>query len=251
MMKKIMMLMLASIFLVTLMPINVSAEVYMWNSVIINQNDDIVRYHAYYQFEDTSERSIGRNKDIPVTFTYVVEAIPYNLSGYGGEVDWCNLTINSFHNIYDKEGFLINTSTETQNVYFGTGNLSTDSITINVRDADDIIADMDCHYTNSSTLYVEHALIGRFDTFIPSFQCTGCEKYTLEELSDEIERSKEITENELRIYEITQVLMELNYKLWTIISWIVKLFFLLVALWLVFASIYWLYKYFDEIARAI
>lgn len=250
MMKKIMILMTGILLLASMVNL-ASAEVYMWNSVIINQDDDIVRYHAYYQFEDTSERSIGRNKDIPVTFTYVVEALPYNLTGYGGEVDWCNFTINSFHNIYDNEGFLINTSIENQNVYFGTGGLSTDSITVNVRDADDIIADMDCHYTNSSTLYVEHALIGRFDTYIPSFQCKGCEDYTLEELSGEIERSDEITENELGIYRVAQSIIDLNYKLWTIVSWIVKLLLLFVAIWLIFASIYWLYKYFEDVARAI
>jgi len=247
--KNILITIISIFFLLTIMANFVNAELYLWNNVIIDYDNNITRYHAYYQFEDTSERKIGRNKDIDVSFTYVVEALPYNVSG--GQVDWCNFTINAFHNEYNEEGYLLNTSTETQNVYFGTGGLSTDTITISVRDADDIIADMDCHYTNSSTLYQEHALIGKFDTFLPSFECKGCGDYTLEELSGEIERSDEITENEITIYSVFNIIVGLNYQLWTILSWIVKIFFLVFAVGLIFSSVYFLYKFFEDILRRI
>jgi len=246
---KLLTLMILAISLFVIILNFVSAEIYMWNSIIIDETDSITRYHAYYQMEDTSEGFRWRTKDIPVTFNYVVEALPYSL--IGGSIDWCNFTIIAFHNIYDKEGFQLNTSLETQNVYFGTGNLSTGEITINVKDADDITADMDCHYTNSTTLYQDHALIGRFDTIVPSFECKGCDDFTLEELSDEIERNEQTTQNELTIYNRIQTLVDMNFTLWLYASWLVKLFFLIFSVSLIFSSVYFLYKFFEDIARQI
>jgi len=245
-MKKIIMMMFA-FFLLASMNF-VSAEIYLWNDVLINQDENLTIYHAFYKADDTSDGFRWRNKKIPIEFFYNIQTLPFSVAG--GSVDWCNFSINHYANEYDSEGNYVNTTFNHQSIYFSNGTYS-GVVSIDVRDADEVTADVKCHYTNQSTLYQEHALIGRFDTIIPSYECRGCTEFTLEELSDEIGRADEITESELKIYDVVGTIVSLNYRLWLIASWIIKLFLLVFAVGLLFGGVYYLYKFLEDIAHRI
>lgn len=250
-------LLLTGIFILLVSPL-INSEIYLWENQIKDSSNDLVRDHLYYQFKDTSLKGIGYSRDTPVYLTYVIEALPYNLTGYGGEVDWCNLTIKHLKNTYGTnfvfgEGFvvgeLLNSTTEIQNIYFTTGGLNTSTIEINMRNDDTILADIDCHYTNSSTLYVENALIGRWTTYIPAFECAGCTQYSLEELSQQVENQQNITNNELEIYNKIQTAVNWNFQIWLILSWILKVVFVLVGVFLIFGAGYYFYKLLTNLGR--
>jgi hypothetical protein len=258
---KLLTLMFGMIFLLAIMPF-AFGEIYLWNSVGIDNSTSVVNYHAFYWFEDTSARGIGKQKDVPIVLIYVVEPLPYDLTNhsYWGEVDWCNFTIKHSHNIYGTtfiawQGFfggeLLNTTTEVQSFYFTNTSLSSDKITINMRDRDTLTATMTCHYTDSRSLYVENILFGRFTTFMPSFECDGCSKYSLEELSYQTEKQEEITTNELAIYTKIQTAIDWNFQIWLIVSWIIKIAFILIGVGLIFAGVYYFYIFLQNIGKQI
>lgn len=262
-MKKLIFITAIAIITLAFMINSASAEVYLWTDININNDLDTVSQHAYYQFDDTSSLGVGRHKDVPLIIYYVVEPLPYNLTavGYGGEIDWCNLSFTHTKNEYGTEfvafqgitaGELINTTVEYSSLYFsGTGNVSSGTVEFDLRDKDSLVANMKCHYTDDQYLYVENVLFGRFDTFLPAFECEGCTEYTLEELSNEIQRNEEITEEQTEIYEKTQEVISRNYELWVIASWLVKIAFLMIAVTLIFLGIYHLYKFFRGIESQI
>ena len=245
---KILTLMLGMILIFAIIPFT-SAELTLWNSVIKNTDKSVVKYHAFYTFEDTSATGVGKNKDIPITLYYVIEPLPYALTG--GSVDWCNVSTSHFKNIYDKEGFIENTTTETQSLYFLGGGLSTGELILNMRSKDSLIADVTCHYTDVNYLYEDNVLVGRFTTYMPSFECNGCTKYTLEELSQQIEQQESITENELAIYNKIQTFLGWNFQIWLILSWIIKIAFVLIAVSLMFIGVYYFYIFLRDIGRQI
>jgi hypothetical protein len=250
-------LVLTGLFLLFISPL-ITSEMYLWNSVIVDEPNSVVKHHAFYWFDDTSARGIGKQKDIPIILWYEVEPLPYDLAsrGYWGEVDWCNLTIKSYHNIYGTtfvafQGFsggdLLNTTTEVQTYYFTNTSLSYGQIVLNMRDKDSFVADMICHYTDNRSLYVENALIGRFTTYTPSFECEGCSKYSLEELSNQVEKQDEITANELEIYTAFQSMINWNFQIWLVMSYVVKIGFVFVAIGLIFATGYYFYMFLKKI----
>lgn len=241
------------IFLIGIMSTFVSSEIYLYNTVIKDTNESTVNYHAFYWFDDTSLRGIGKHKDIPITLVYHTEDLPYDLSvgGYSGTVDWCNFTVTHSHNIYSTailtEPEFVNTTIYTYNYYFDSGSNS-GQITINMRDKDSLVADMICHYTDSASVYVENALFGRFSTYMPSFECEGCDTYSFEELSNQQEQIDEMTQNELSIYEDIQTAVGWNFQIWLILSWVVKIGFILIAVILVFAVAYYFYSFLKNLA---
>jgi hypothetical protein len=243
-MKNLILFMILGIFLVS----GVSAEIFLWNEVTTTESQNITRLHAFYKLEDTSEGFKWRNRKVPVTFDYSTQNLPFALTY--GVVDWCNLSIIHYENDYDSEGNYLNTTTSIQSYYFSAG-INTGSVTIDMIDGDEVSADMVCHYTDTRSLYQDNILAGRFNTKVPSYECKGCEDFTLEELSDEIERSDEITESELKIYDVIGTIIDLNYRLWLIASWIIKLFMLVFAVGLLFGGVYYLYKFLEDIARKI
>jgi hypothetical protein len=93
--------------------------------------------------------------------------------------------------------------------------------------------------------------MGRVDTFFGSYACEDCEEYSLEELSNQIDRAEEITEDELEIYDIIQQIVSLNFRLWLIASWLTKIFFLLFTIGLIFAGVYYVYRFLNDIANKI
>jgi hypothetical protein len=236
----------------------ISGEEYLWNSVSLDYTDQTVNQHAFYWFEDTSASGIGNNKDIPITFYYTVQQLPYNLTN--GNVDWCNLTITHFRNIYGTqfvafEGFfggeLLNTTIEIQNVYFTTAPVTSGQITVNIRSRDTINADMKCHYENVSDLYEDNILVGMLTTYMPSFECMGCDKYDFEELSNQITSEEAITLNEVAIYERIQTAIDWNFQIWLILSWVIKIVFLLLAVGLIFSGVYFFYIFLKKISQEI
>lgn len=177
--------MLGIIFVLFLVPF-INAEISFWQNTIIDNSTSIVRYHAFYQMEDTSVTGVGKHKFVKVQINYQAN-VPYNLTQqnplYAGSVDYCNFTILNFQNIYDDDLNLVNTTTDTFNEYITTNVSNTTYIYL--YDKDSATIDMDCHFTDSSSLYVENFLAGRFTTFFPAFECNGCEQYTIEQLSNE------------------------------------------------------------------
>lgn len=255
-MKKIISMMLA-VFLLVLTFAN--AEINVWNSIAIDETEQTATFIGNYNLDDTSANSIGKSKAVQMALWYSVQQLPFNLSTYGGEVDWCNFTATHYRNIYDGEGNRINETAEQSNIYFGTGNLSYGTITFQMK-ADDFVAGrMKCHYTNVSALQtgtkgynsLDNAIIGRFDTLLPSFECDKCEGHSLEDLTNEFEQIDDRTASELEVYDWVQTLIEYNFALWLYLSWILKILFVLVAIGLVFAGVYWVYDFFKKLARNI
>jgi len=244
---------LAFAFLILASLTNVQAEIYMVTSTELDTTNSLVKSMGYYYFEDTSVTGIGRNKDIPITIFYQVEALPFDFSadGYPVQVDWCNFTTLHAINDYDSEGNIVNTITETYNLFFQNQPLNFSELTYKLRSRDTLVVRMKCHYTDVNYLYVENILVGSFNVLLPSYECKGCEEYTLEELSNSIEKSEEITANELVIYESIQKFVDWNFTIWLIISWIVKIGFIIIAVGLVFASVYYFYNFLKTIGREI
>lgn len=242
---------------------NVTAEMYLWNDVIIDANASEVTHHLFYFFEDTSARGIGKNKDVPVVLWYNIEPLPYNLSlyGYGGLIDKCELTIKSYHNIYGTTfmglagfygGELLNTTTETINMTFeNTGVVVSDAVTINMRDRDNIVADLICHYTDPNYLFIDNALFGRLTTYLSTYECDGCGEKTFEQISNELVQKEQVTANELEIYDKIQTVIDWNFQIWVIASWIFKIVLVVLAIVLIFAVGYYFYKFLENLSKDI
>lgn len=224
-----------------------SAEISLWNTVTTNNATQIVRYHAFYSFDDTSIQGIGKNKAIPVSLLYQVQALPFNLTY--GSVDYCNFTISHYVNQYNSAGEFTNSTTETVSYYFGTGSANSSTLLFNMKSDDTLLADMDCHYTDVRSLYEENGLVGSFTTYMPSFECKGCEKYTLEELSNLADQQQNMTQNELSIYNKLQTIVNYNFQIWLIGSWIVKISLVFVGLFCVFAGVYFIYEFLKNLGR--
>ena len=238
-----------------------SAEVSLWTDIYINNDDQTVSQYGYYQFDDTSARGVGRDKPIEIILWYTVEALPYDLTvNYSGYVDWCNLTIKHDMNEYGgtfwsavglEGGNYINTTTEITNYYFENTSLSYDQLSFFLKDKDSLTAEMECHYTDSSSVFVESILFGRFDTILGAYQCNDCEEYSLEQLSNEIDRNEQIIIDQSEVYDKIQSVMVINFNVWLIISWILKIGLLFTAVTLIFGGIYWLYLLFKSIEDEI
>lgn len=243
---------------------NISAEVFLWDSVTKDNSTQIVNYHVYYQFDDTSTTGIGLSQDTPITLVYHVEALPLDLTPDGanfGNIDYCNLTISHTKYIYGTnfvafEGFsqgeLLNTTVETQNIYFGTNaSINTGSIVLLLRNRDSVVADMKCHYTTLDGLYENNILGGFLTTYMSSYECSQCVDFSLEQLSNMAEKNQNITANQLSIYTNIQKVVDFNYQIWLILSWVFKIGMIFVAVGLVFAGVYYFYVFFSNIAKEL
>jgi hypothetical protein len=260
---KIMMLGLGIFFLLVSMSYMVSAEVSLWTDVYINYDDQVVSQYGYYQFDDTSSRGVGRDKSIEMILWYEVEGLPYNLSvgNYSGYVDWCNLTIKHDKNEYGgtfwsvvglEGGNYLNTTTTTDNYYFeNTTIISFDQLSYFLKDKDSLTTDMKCHYTDEASVFVESILFGRVNVYMGAYECNDCEEYSLEQLSNEIERNNQIIEDQSEVYDKIQSVVAMNYNVWLIIGWVLKIGLIFTAVTLIFGGVYWLYLLFKSIEEAI
>lgn len=246
--KNILMISLGMIFLLTIMINFVSSEFYMWNEVTNLEEQNVTDLHGLYKLDDTTEGFNWGNFEYDFTISYSTQDLPYNITTTS--VDWCNLTIVHYANDYDNDGNYLNTTITENSLYFDSG-LYSGEVDLVIKSADVVITDMKCHYTNSSSLYEDNILVGRYSAYFTSTQCSECSEFTLEELSNELDRADEITETELEIYEIVGTIIDLNYRLWLIASWIIKIFLLVVTFVLVFSGVYYLYQFMSDIARRI
>jgi len=181
--KQLLLIMLGILLLINI----INAEVYLYDTISTDTNNNLVTQQGYYYFDDTSTTGIGNNKDIPVTIWYEVEQLPFNFSGvYPVEVDYCNLTISHFRNIYGttftafegySRGELLNTTLEQFTYGFSSSPFNSTKLTFNMRNKDYLDIVMSCHYTDVNYLYIENILVGRFATYIGSYECNKCEKY--------------------------------------------------------------------------
>lgn len=219
----------------------VNAESYSWQNVDIDKDTQIVTHHSFIYFDDTSTNLLGKFKPIETTITYTIQQLPYTLTGYNGTIDYCNVSLQIFKNIYDSDGNLVNTTIEEESYYYNSNNVTTQSITKELFAKDVLFADASCHYTNPNTLYVEGILFGRIDIYMPSFECNHCEEFSLEELSNEIERTEEIVFEQEQIYSIAQTIISYNFQIWLIFIWIIKIGLIFVAVGLIFYSALFLY----------
>ena len=260
---KIFTLALISISLMILLSANVSAEMWYWNTININYDDQTITQYGYYQFDDTSGQGVGRNKPIEVILWYEVEGLPYDLSvgNHSGYVDWCNFTATHLMNKYGTSfiaweglvgGEFINTTEEVDNIYFeNTTTFSNGQFSYDMKDKDGLTIAMECHYTNASSLYVENILFGRFTTYFGAYECDDFQEYSLEELSNSVERNDEIIAEQTEVYGKIQYIIGRNFFLWLMASWLVKIGFLIMAVTLVFAGIYYLYMFLKDIEGQI
>lgn len=255
-MKRIMILMFAMFLLVTTF---VYAEITTFNSVVIDESEQTATYIGNYNLQDTSLKDIGKSKAVELALWYSVQQLPYSMGSYGGEVDWCNFTIIQYRNIYDSLGNIINETTEETSLFFQNSNFSYGTMTFYLRTNDFIQARMKCHYTNVSALQMgtrgytslDEAVIGRFDTLLPAFECDKCEGHSLEDLTNEFDQIDNRTLNELEVYDWVQTLVTYNFSFWLYASWIMKILLIGVAIGLIFATVYWIYDFFTKLARKI
>jgi hypothetical protein len=261
--KNIFGMILGTIFLLAIMQ-NISGEIFLWNTVTTNNITNMTNFHAYYQFEDTSTTGIGSGQDTKVIFRYHIEPLPLNLTGDNvtfGEIDYCNFTIIHTRNIYGVtfvafEGFsggqLLNTTIETQNI-FAEANASVNDgeLFVLMRDKDSVVADMKCHHTTLEGLYENNILAGSFATYMSSYECSQCIDYSLEQLSNMAVRNENITASQISVYHNVQRVVDFNWQIWLIISWVIKIGFIFVGVGLIFAGVYYFYIFFDNMGREL
>ena len=247
---KIVMLMIASLFLVLSMNF-ILGEVYLWNSVNLDQTNDIVDYHGYIQFEDTTAQMSGANTPININLYYTIQALPLVLNGSYGSVDWCNLTIQDEQNTFDNLGNILNVTDVISSYYFGTGAVNSSVLSFSAKNKDSLIADLRCHYTDSRGLYYANILAGSFTTYMSSYECATCRDYSLEQLSDMSAKNENITTNELLIYDNIQKVADYNYQIWSIASWLFKIILVIGSVGLIFAGVYYFYIFFSNLGKEL
>lgn len=250
---------IAGLFLILFMQ-SASAEVWVWTNTIF-PNETMVRYHAYYQIEDTSFTNILIQKPVRVQLIGNVQDLPYNISQYypqypNAYVDWCNYTITWQKNEYDStlgltDWKIINTSLITTSTLFQNTNATFQIDTYTLRARDGLIADMDCHYTNPDTLFIDNNYFGFISAIIPAFECKGCGDYTFEEVTNLNEQIEANNFQEKGFADKIQQVIEKNFQVWIILFWFIKIALVGVAVILIFLPMYYFYMLIKSIQENI
>jgi hypothetical protein len=239
-------LMIAFLFLLNINLLN--ADMTMFNYISIRESEQVVRYSGSYYFDDTSDLGVGKSTGIPMAFYIVIQALPFTLDY--GEVTWCNFTLSHYANIYNSEGDKINSTVYTTSSYYEATNTTTTNIAyVTAYASDYVIGYVDCYYNDSRDLFSESDLFGRFDTLMPTYECKGCTDYTIEQLTNEVEKGEQVTESQLSIFSILDKIVDYNWTVWLIISWLLNIVFLGVAISLIFYGVYFYYNLFRELAK--
>jgi hypothetical protein len=250
----------AMIFLIAFIS-QASADIWSWQDTIIDTNRSIVRHHAYYQVQDTSFVNILIQFPIPIELVVGVQDLPYDIGATypqfaGSYVDWCNYTITWQKNEYDStlgltNWKIINTSLITTNTFFANTSATNQVDKYNLRARDGLIADIDCHYTNPETLFIDNVYFGQISSYVPAYECLGCSDKSFEQLTQEnLVLEKRLTE-ETDMYTQIQSLVDKNFMIWTILSWFVKIALIFLAIALMFVGIYYFYLFFKSIGDKI
>lgn len=251
---KLLMAIFSMILLVGMINLS-SAELFMWDNVIVDNSTNTVTHHGYYKIQhfdiDTSAIPISANSrlyPIDLSVLYTINPLPYNLSV--GYADYCNLTITQFINQYETNGDFINLTTSTQTLNFGTNPSDVSGqVDFTLRDEDSLSIDLTCHHSTGANLYQDNVLVGRFSVLAPSFECESCEGRTLEETSKETETNLLVAEQEVSIYSRIQALIGLLFKIFVIITWFIKIGLLFGGVALIILSAYILYVFVNDLVK--
>jgi len=227
------------------------SEVYIWDSVNVDSNNNIVDYHGYIQFEDTTATMSGANTPININLWYIIQALPLVLNGSYGSVDWCNLTIQDEQNTFDNLGNILNVTDVVSSYYFGIGAVNSSVLSFSAKNKDSLIADLRCHYTDPRGLYYANILAGSFTTYMSSYECATCTDYSLEQLADMSAKNENITKNELSIFDNIQKVVDYNFQFWKIASWIFKIIIVIGSVGLIFAGVYFFYIFFSNLGKEL
>ena len=247
----------ALMFLMAIFPL-VSGEMVLWENVIIDNSANSVSHHAYYQYYDDIEelsrggqlivdlkRSLyaGRTNDVLVWAN--IEPMPYVTANY--TINYCELNATHLMTDYDNSGNLISTNETTYGYIYSGTPANTTFLFFKMKNRDSLIIDARCYYNDSNYLYQDSILFARSGIYLPANKCNDCTQYTLEELSNEIDRQDQMIQQETSIYVIIQKVIDFNFKMWLIVLWLVKLLLVLIAIFFVFYGIYYLYKFLKDI----
>lgn len=236
------------IFLIAIILLNiiyVNAELSLWNDILVNNQTQIVNYHGFYQFDDTSAGGIGYSRPIKVFIKYHVESLPYNLTF--GNVDYCNLSILHFRNrvnttivsLFSKDPIL-DTGTDFQSFYFTSS--ADNYVLYGMYAKDSLEINMKCHYTDVRSLFQESVLVGYFTAFTDDYSCSECSQFTLEQLSNQIGQDQNITNQQLSMVNKVQTIININYLFWVYANWFSKILIFLTAISMIFIGLYYLVK---------
>jgi hypothetical protein len=263
---------LSMILLLSLSSNLVLGELTLWSNVIIDANQSTVTKHGYIQLyndinkplqnlvNEVSKEPIMVDRPVKIFIDYQIQNLTFNLTGDGGygSVDWCNLTIVA--NTHESISYplvplfpiTINFSEQIDTLFFeSTNTTETGRYTYIINNRDDITIDLTCHYTDSRDVFFDSIIFGDFFVYTPAMECNNCEKMNLEQLSYEVERNDEITAKQNEIYLWVSKIIGFNYTIWLIGFWITRLFFLLLAISLIFLGVYSIYKMFKDIEEKL
>jgi hypothetical protein len=195
------------------------------------------------------KRSLYSGRTNDVVLWAIIEGMPYNTSNY--TIDYCEYNVTHIKTDYDDSGNLVNTSKENFNYLYSSSPTNTTYLFVQMKNRDQLITDLRCYYNESGFLYDENILFARGGIYLSANKCNDCTEFTLEELSNEIGRTDEIIKEETSIYVIIQKVIDFNFQLWLIASWMIKLLFFLVGIFLVFYGVYSLYVFLRDIERSV
>jgi len=252
---------LAFIFLILLCNLGKS-EMTSWSSVSVHEETNSVTHHSYYQYyDDIEELSRGGQLFIDIKRTLlsgrtnnvivwaIIEPMPYVAPNF--TITHCDFNITWTKTDYDSDGNLISSNETKLGYTYSSGGTNTTELYFKLKNRDSLVTDVECYYntTDPDLLYgyPDDILFGRSGIYLPANKCNDCQEYTLEELSNEIERTDEIIQEETAIYEVIQKIIEYDFKLWLIASWLVKLLLVVGGIFLVFYGIYYLYLFLKDI----
>lgn len=249
-----------AILLIGILSATASAEMTAWSSVGIHEETNSVTHHSYYQYYDDIEelsrggqlfidikRSLLSGRTNNVIVWAIIEPMPYITPNY--TITHCDFNISWTKTDYDNDGNLISTNETKLGFTYSSGGVNTTELYFPLKNRDSLVTDVECYYntTNPAYLYNEGVLFGRSGIYIPANKCNDCEEFTLEQLSNEIERTDEIIQQETAIYVIIQKIIDYNYQIWLIASWLIKLMLLMGGIFLVFYGLYYLYYFLKDI----
>lgn len=259
---KILMMAIAMIFLVIMIN-GVNAEIWSWQTTVLDYQKNIVRHHAYYQLQDTSEGWITVGESIPIEIMGALNNnLPLNLTQTYPQfpnaiVDWCNLTVVFVKNTYDLDynGVttykILNTTYNYYNVFWQNINATFIDSQFNLRARDSIIVDADCHYTNNDSMFYQNNYIADSQAFFPAYECKGCSIKSFEIITQENKKLEDRISQETGVYTNIQNVVDKNYLIWQILSWFVKIGLIFLAISLIFLAMYYFYLFFKSIGDKI
>lgn len=251
------------IVLILFMMVGVRGEMTLWSDIVIDEDNSAVAHHSYYQYYDDIEASdtfesifielkksllAGRTNN--VYLWAIIEPMPYDAGNF--TINYCDYNVTHIKNDYDNDGNLINvTEVDYGFTYPSLVSANTTYLYLKLKNRDSLVTDIRCFYNDSDYLYDQNFLGGRGGIYLPANKCGDCEEYTLEELSDEIERTDEIIIEKTRIYNLIQSVMDFNFQIWLYVYWIIKLTLFLAGIGLLFYGVYHLYLFIRDIERKI